>query len=61
MWVLFYRDLWVPVWPNLVASALWAPGALWWHHSRLRQHVTDEVERIRDELADTQPEQGDSP
>lgn len=28
LWTAFCRDLWVPVWPNLAASALCAAGAL---------------------------------
>jgi hypothetical protein len=43
---LLFRDVWSPIWPNLAASAVWAPGVLWWHHSRLRRHVTAEVERV---------------
>lgn len=39
MWTLFYRDLWGPVWPNLAASAVWAPAAFAWHHRRMRAHV----------------------
>lgn len=52
-WVVFWRDLWGPVWPNLAASAVWAPGALWWHHSRMRRHVTAEFERVHAKIEHT--------
>lgn len=45
MWTLFYRDLWGPVWPNLAASAVWAPGAFAWHHRRMRKHIDKAIEK----------------
>lgn len=56
-----YRDLWVPVWPNLAASALWAPGALWWHHSRLRKHVTAEIGQVRASMIERKFEEEECP
>ena len=31
---------WNDIWPNLAASALWAPGAFAWHHRRVMRHMT---------------------
>jgi hypothetical protein len=53
---LLVRDLWDPIWPNLAASAVWAPPAMWWHQSRLRRHVSAEVQQIRDDLANSSSE-----
>ena len=51
-----FADFWVPVWPNIAAAII---GALWlnWrirlrqlrHHEALKQHVTDEVRKAREE------------
>lgn len=43
MWTLFYRDLWGPVWPNLAASVAWTLPALWWHHRRVKAHISNEI------------------
>jgi hypothetical protein len=31
---------WNDIWPNLAASAIWAPGAFVWHHRRITRHMT---------------------
>ncbi len=51
MWMLAYRDLWSPIWPNLAASALWTLPALAWHHRRMRSHVTAELRRHHEALS----------
>lgn len=35
LYQIFYLDLWVPIWPNLAASAIVFLPAFWWHHSRM--------------------------
>lgn len=55
------RDLWDPVWPNLVASALWAPAALWWHQSRIRKHVTAEMRQLHADVSDHPPDTEERP
>lgn len=32
------RDVWGPIWPNLVASLVWAPAAFAAHHVGMRRH-----------------------
>ena len=49
IWVLLYRDQWVPVWPNLEASALWTWPILAWHHRRIRRHVDRRMNELREE------------
>jgi hypothetical protein len=39
------RDFWGPVWPNLVASVLWAAPAFTAHHVLMRRHTTREIDR----------------
>lgn len=46
LWALLVRDLWNPIWPNLAASVIWAPGAFWWHHTRIKRHVSDVIAEI---------------
>lgn len=53
MWTLLYRDLWGPVWPNLVASVVSLPVAFAWHHRRVKAHVDAAVQR----QADAAPQQ----
>lgn len=43
MWTLFYRDLWGPIWPNMAAPPVWTLPALWWHHRRMRRHISNEI------------------
>jgi hypothetical protein len=40
MWPWFVAS----VWPNIVASVLWTTPALWWHHRKIKKHVTQAVE-----------------
>lgn len=47
-----FTDLWVPIWPNLAASAVCFGLAYWRtkvhmrrHHEALKQHVTNEVRK----------------
>lgn len=44
------RDFWSPVWPNLVASVLWAAPAFVAHHVLMRRHTTREIDRQTAEL-----------
>jgi hypothetical protein len=36
-------EWWIQVWPNLAASVLWTLPALWWHHRRVKTHVSSEI------------------
>jgi hypothetical protein len=38
------------VWPNLVASVLWAAPAFTAHHLLIRRHTTREIDRQTDEI-----------
>lgn len=40
-----FEDLWVPIWPNLAASALTTTAGLMVHHRRIKAHVTAEIKR----------------
>ena len=43
------RDVWGPIWPNLIASLIWAPAAFLAHHVAMRRHherVTDEQTQL---------------
>lgn len=44
------RDFWGPVWPNLVASVLWAAPAFTVHHRLMRRHTTREIDRQTAEI-----------
>lgn len=44
------RDVWGPIWPNLVASLVWAPAAFAAHHVGMRRHTTREIQRQTAEL-----------
>lgn len=33
-----YRDLWVPVWPNLAASLVWGPVLVHFHNRSIKRH-----------------------
>lgn len=57
-------DLWAQVYPNLVASAVWAaPGALWarWHFRRLhrgQQSAHDKLDALNTPTGDDVAEKG---
>lgn len=34
------RDVWGPIWPNLIASVLWAVPGFTVHHVLMRRHTT---------------------
>lgn len=44
------RDFWGPVWPNLVASVVWAVPGFTVHHVLMRRHTTREIDRQTAEL-----------
>ena len=35
-----YRDLWVPLWPNMFSPSGPSLLAVLWHHRRLKTHIT---------------------
>lgn len=35
----FYVDIYLPVWPNVAASAILGAPVFWWHHSRMVKHL----------------------
>lgn len=46
-WALFWRDAWSPIWPNLIASVIWATPAFTIHHVLLRRHITAQLAKQR--------------
>lgn len=65
MWLLYhlYIDFWIPIWPNLAASAICFTLALWRtkihlrnHHEDLKKHVTEELRKTQGEPNDTVPD-----
>lgn len=49
---LFFRDLWVPVWPNLAASLLWGPVVVYFHRRSMYVHLQKHHESLLDKLAE---------
>lgn len=42
------QDFWVPVWPNIAASIIWAVPAFIWHHNRLVKHFEKKLAEALD-------------
>ena len=54
MWTLLYRDQWVPVWPNLEASLVWAAPVTLLHlmHRKRLKHISARLGEMHGRLAD---------
>ncbi len=52
MWTLLYRDQWVPVWPNLEASVIWALPVVWlhWKHRKHLRHISAKLAEVIKQL-----------
>lgn len=48
MWIVLYRDLYVPIWPNLAASAISTLPALALLHAKHRKHLAHISTRLAD-------------
>lgn len=42
-----FDDLWVPVWPNIVASVLWVVPGFIWHKTRLQSKLDAQTEEMK--------------
>lgn len=47
---------WTAIWPNLVASLIWAPLAFGAHHVLVRRHITKRIEGVIDRVTDGERE-----
>ena len=41
---------WAQVWPNLIASALWATPAFTTHHLLMKRHINQRHQETRDHI-----------
>lgn len=57
MWTLLYRDQWVPVWPNLEASVIWATPVIWlhWWHRKHLKNISARLAELHERLTAPMP------